>query len=336
MIHFLHIRSAATPLLLLSLACLFASTAAQAQQMTLAPSHALSCLARKDGKDARLVYPAEALERKDGGVVKVEMKFTSPDRAPRVKITDETGSSLLEEAVSDYVDGFRVPCMDEKDGPVTLQQEYVFVSNDGRKVMSTSAHDDADAGRRAKMACIKNASGNEKPIYPTSARRDQSQGKFYVEMTFSAPDKAPDVEWLVTADSKALRRSVEDYLGELRMPCQDGEPVRSRMMFNFKLIDGDRTFFRDLTLIQFVSIAKDLPTPVYFDLNTMGCPFDLRVQYMRPQEKNDVSELETSNPARKAFIDWLSSITLNLSNDQLSKVFGDSFTLSVPCGNVNL
>ena len=200
-----------------------ASTSAAAQQMTLAPSHALSCLARKDGRDDKLEYPKEALGRKDGGVVEAEMTFAAPDRAPRVKTLNHTGNTELEQ-----------------------------------------------------------------------------------------------------------------YVGELRMPCQHGAPVRSRILFDFRLIDGARTFLRDLTLKQFVGAARDVPSPVYFDLNTMGCPFDLRVRYMRPHEKNAVSELDTANPVRKPFIDWLSNVTLNVSDAQLGQILGDSFTLTVPCGSVNL
>lgn len=325
----------ALPLAFFVLLFALASDAAQAQEMTLAPSAALSCIARKDGKDDKLQYPQEALERKDGGTIKVDMTFSAPDHAPRVKLDSHAQSEMLDDAVEDYVKGFRLPCMPPSAEPITLHQTYIFTPNDGRKVVATNTEDAADLERAKQMGCIRNVADKDKPVYPMDARRDEAQGKYYLEMTFSSPDKAPELRWLVTGKYSSLRRSVEDYARDLRMPCQHGDPVHARILFDFKITDGERTVLRDMSLRQFVGGAKNLQS-AYFDLNTMGCPFDLRVRYLQPHERNAVAQLETANPARQAFVDWISNIELNFTDAQLSKIMGDSFTLSVPCGSVNL
>ncbi len=112
--------------------------------------------------------------------------------------------------------------------------------------------------------------------------------------------------------------------------------MHTRILFIYMLDDSERTLLRDMTLREFLGAAAEFPKPVYFDLNQMGCPFDLRVAYMQPHEKNVVEELETANPARQAFIDWLSSLKLRVSDNQLSQIFGQSFNVSVPCGSVDL
>jgi hypothetical protein len=318
------------------LAAFAAAMPAQAQEMSLAPSKALSCLARKNGKEDRIEYPKDALERKDGGVVKVDMTFNAPDRAPRVKVDASVTSSELEDLVKDFVDDYRLPCLDPKNGPVTLHREYDFVPNDGRKVMSTTTRDLGDKVRSSQLACIKNIAGNAKPDYPTQARIDQSQGKFYVDLAFAAPDQPPQLTWLVAAKNHTLRWAVEQYVKDLRMPCQQGEPAHLSVLYQFSIVDGTRVIMKDLSLKQYLAFAKVMPTSVYFDLDKLGCPFDLRVRYLQPVAPNHVSELDNANPARKPFIDWIANISLNFSDTQLSQVIGDSFTVSVPCGKVDL
>jgi hypothetical protein len=68
----------------------------------------------------------------------------------------------------------------------------------------------------------------------------------------------------------------------------------------------------------------------------MGCPFDLRLSYYRPHRRNVVSELENTNPARAAFMDWLSMVTLNLDSANNTAILGDQITVSVPCGKLDL
>lgn len=72
------------------LACL-APPAALANDTTLAPSAALTCLTLPPGAPTQPVYPAQLLERKNGGTLHVELLFTSPNKKPGFKVKrDET------------------------------------------------------------------------------------------------------------------------------------------------------------------------------------------------------------------------------------------------------
>jgi hypothetical protein len=60
------------------------------------------------------------------------------------------------------------------------------------------------------------------------------------------------------------------------------------------------------------------------------------VTYARPFDRNSVQELDASVPARRPLLEWLAGITLDLSPKQNRAVLGESMTLSVPCGKLDL
>ena len=325
-----------------SLSCVFvilaciAADKAFADDIVLAPSAASDCLTRAHGAEEKLVYPKAAFENKDGGVVKAKMVFHAADKGPRISIERNELNSDLDDAVKEYLEGYRLPCFNEKDGPVSLRQDYVFTPNDGRKVMSTSPEDEADDARKPQLTCIKSIDDWDKPYFPEAESREGAEGNFYVELSFSGADTPPDLKWIAAANNKAFRRAIEFYAGKLRMPCHEGGPVRARMLFKFMQPDGEKLMFRNMGLRDFLIAGSKIPRPVFFDLNKMACPFDLRVTYMQPYAPNVVSELETTNASRKPLIDWISNIGLPFSETQANRVLGDSFNLSIPCGSVSL
>jgi hypothetical protein len=77
-----------------------------------------------------------------------------------------------------------------------------------------------------------------------------------------------------------------------------------------------------------------LPQPVYFDTSKMGCPFDVRVSHMQPYLPNWVGEVDSANPERRAFLEWLASLQLRVTPPH--RILGDIFTVSVPCVIVDL
>jgi len=251
-------------------------------------------------------------------------------------VLDESQFDDLIGTVTRFVARYRLPCYTAGAAPVTLRQNYVFVPNDGRKVMSSGTVDVADTRRRADLACLTHIDSKRKPDYPLYAREHEGQGKFLVSLRFDAPDRAPEVEWLADAPDYSLHLAVKRYIEGLRLPCLHDGPITFSHFFIFRLDGGSRTTLRDMTLQRFVQAAKDLPLPAYFDFSTMACPFDVRINYMRPYKDNLVRELENSNPARKPLLDWLSKLTFNLRKNDSLKVIGDEFTLSVPCGTLNL
>jgi hypothetical protein len=114
------------------------------------------------------------------------------------------------------------------------------------------------------------------------------------------------------------------------------QPIAVSVDYHFRTSEGVQTLLRDLQLQTLIQGLKSPLPPAYFDFTTMGCPFDLRLSYYRPHRRNVVGELENTNPARAAFMDWLSMVTLSLDSANNTAILGDQITVSVPCGKLDL
>ncbi len=186
------------------------------------------------------------------------------------------------------------------------------------------------------VACLAAAPGSPPLLYPPELLRRKDGGTVKVELRFAAADQAPKVNVLAAPRHTTLVAEVRDFAAGLRMPCLGSQPVEQTQLFMFKIDGGARTVLNDFSLVQLVGAARDLPAGVYFDLNTMQCPFSLRLGYFRPHGPNEVRALDTHHPARQAFMDWLSQITLNLPDVRNTEVLGQTITVEVPCGTVDL
>ena len=307
------------------------------QSTTLAPSPALECLTPTAEERNHLEYPPDLYERKDGGTIEVELTFKAADEAPQTRFIDPDDQAFagLKDAVRKHVRRFRVPCLAAGSPPVKMRQTYVFVPNDGRKAVASEPVDDAVAHRRALAACMSHVDRQVRPEYPTYARRFDEQGTVVVLVTFTRPDAPPELKVLASA-AKSLEKSVADHVAGLRLPCYDGEPVKFSQIYTFKLDGSSRTLIKDTDLKRLLASARQPLEPAFFDFGTMGCPFDLRVQYLRPHLSNSVREVDNARPERKPFLDWLSRVTLNLDDKTNTAVLGDTFTVQVPCGTLSL
>lgn len=317
----------------LALACSFAARAADA---SLAPSAALNCLTPSAAERPKVVYPPDLLLRKDGGTVSVELEFTAPDRAPAVKVVNnDSPQREMADAVRDHVETFRVPCMSPGDGPVKLRQDYVFIPNDGRKVMSSQPRDMADGAREKRLSCLRHIRGEARPEYTAAMRRGDIEGNVYVRLRFTRPDAPPEVA-VLASNHRKLEASMRSYAEDLRLPCMTAEPVAWNVMYHYRLEGGRRTVLKDLPLTDLLRSAKQPLPPAYFDFTTMGCPFDVRLTYFQPHSRNQVGQLDNVHPARQPLFDWMAGLALNLSEQQNTAVLGDSMTVSVPCGKLDL
>ncbi len=315
---------------------LVCQSAAHAETRALAQSPALACLTRASDAPALPEYPPETFARKEGGEINVELEFRGPDRAPKVRPDKSASYAELESAVERFAKHYRVPCMGANDAPVILRQRYVFVPNDGRKVVPSAPTDAADGARRAQLTCIVNRAGVARPSYPSSALRTGAEEKMMLRLRFGAPDLAPQLTWLTPPKHSDLRMSVEEYVSQLRMPCLNNGPIEMDEVFVFVIDGSARMVLRDMSLIELLRASKDYVVPAYFDFNAMACPFDVRLTYMRPYSPNFVGELDSSNPARKPLLEWMRNLTLATSESTQRKVLGDSMTVTIPCGKLDL
>ncbi|MES2298698.1 MAG: hypothetical protein V4582_16765 [Pseudomonadota bacterium] len=310
---------------------------AQADESALAQSPALACLTRAASAPTAPAYPPERYARKDGAEIHVSLRFSGADREPAIRVDDADASTDFTEAIREFARHYRIPCMASGDPAVTLRQAYVFIPNDGRKVVLPSELvDDADVARREQLKCVTNVHGMDKPIWPSKALRSNAEEKLFLSYSFSAPDRAPELKWLVEPKNRDFRKALESYLDGLRLPCLKGEPITVTMLYVFEVEENAHTVLKDTTLPKLIGASKDYALPAYFDFNTMGCPFSLRLTYQRPYALNAVHELEASLPARKPLLEWMQKFTFKLEDDVNRKVLGDTMTVTIPCGVLHL
>ena len=306
-------------------------------QPMLAPSPAVACLTQAPGT-LPLEYPPEMLARKDGGTVNAEYTFKAPDQPPEVKVLRAVGSTFdaLIVAVETHAKSLRLPCLVAGGPPVVLTRSYLFEPNDGRKVVGTVPRDQADVQRAKQLACLRHVVGEDRPTYPASALRRQQQGNVLVRLSFAGADQPPTVSLLADGPLRVFWAAVQDHAAGFRVPCLGSEPFTMTRLFAFRMDGGKRLVLKDITVEQWLGATKDLPQGVYFDLNTMQCPFDLRLTYRRPHQNNFVQQLETANPARQPFLDWLALATLKVDENRNTDLLGDAFVLHVPCLKIDL
>jgi hypothetical protein len=264
----------------------------------------------------------------------VELSFANATSAPALRFLGPETLTGLTDAVKAHVQKFRVPCLPAGAEPARIVFTFDFIPNDGRKVIAWNPVDALDPAKMSLQQCMTRITGGEQPEYPIRAREKEVQGNFYVRLTFASATAAPEVTIVDGPRDFALRDSIMRFSAGFRLPCLTDGPVNLARVFSFRLEGGDRKFVKDLTLQQFLGAVTALPQPVYFDTSKMGCPFDVRVSHMQPYLPNWVGEVDSANPERRAFLEWLASLQLRVTPPH--RILGDIFTVSVPCVIVDL
>ena len=309
--------------------------AALAQAPELQPSAAQQCLTHTAGKDAQPDYPIAEFNQNIGGRVQVELVFSRPDRAPEVTILMQEASQNIVDAALEHLRGLRVPCLIVGSAPVRLKQDFIFAI-DRRQVHWSDAVDSDLQGRAALPGCVTHASGSIRLDYPAWAQRRHLQGRVLARARFINATDAPEIDVFARPYAQELADEVKRWLRGARLPCHEGTPLAVLWTYEF-VFEGDRYGFKDLSFQQFLVRAKGIQSQaISFDTTTMGCPFDLRLQYRQPTMRNAVGELGPSNPARRPLLQWMAGTELELSGKSLDSVFGDSAKITVPCLKIDL
>jgi len=322
-------------LLVLVLTSLAAGTAV-AQTGVALPSAAERCLTRIAGAPATPTYPQREFEARAGGAVRVALGFDRPDAPPKVSVVDASGPYKLAEAVLDFVQAYRVPCL-EGGQAVVLRQEFTFRPTDGRRVVA-SAPQDADAQRQARLlACVKHVDGLRRPIFPLDKLYARTQTVVLLKLRFDSATDAPQVSSLDNAADRHMVHATRLFAEGLRMPCHEGGPVEQMVSFSYGIEGQPRSVLADPSFVAFLRGVKGIrEANVYFDFNTMGCPFDVRLWLFQPHAPNIVGEIGAANPERRFFIDWLRRQQLDVDARRLNAVLGQHMDLRVPCAIVSL
>ena len=318
----------------------FAVTAHADPTSELASSAAQRCLTPSVDERVKPDYPESLYKAKIGASITAELEFRGPDKAPRVSIEGDANRGEFERAIEDYASQLRVPCMSAVDAPVKLRQTFDFVPNDGRKVAWTAPTDDANAGRASLLKCVVRPDP-QLVKYPPDMLRADREASVLVRVSFFAPDKPPASEIVFDGGNHLFGNAVKPYLNQLRMPCIGSEAVDENITFHFRLEGGggriSHRVLKDLSLPAFLAVVKPIkPGSVFFDTNTMKCPFDVRLTFTQPFEPNKIQELEEDVPARHAFLDWLGQREINLDRTRAGEFFEQQMMIHIPCATIDL
>lgn len=310
---------------------------AQSLDVQLAPSAAVACMTPSAAQRGEPDYPFAPWKRGEGGQVRVELVFTGATLAPEVKVLGSEGDDALVAAVKDHVKHFRVPCIQDSEIPLRLRQTYLFTP-DQRRITWTRPVDTAEAARQKLLTCMAAADGSKAPEYPIWARRAEAQGNVLARLRFTAPDQPPKITLHTSSrTSRDLGSAVEDWARKLRMPCLGDQPIESVVAFMFRMAGAPPLGFRPLDLRQFLGMVKGRDNlNAQFDTRTMGCPFEVALVYRQPHLLNQVGEPGEPLPERRAFLEWLSTLELNLNWRQQDAALGDTARIGIPCATLNL
>jgi hypothetical protein len=316
---------------------LVAGNAVWAQTIVASPSAAQRCLTRGEILPGTPKYPQEAYDRREGGRVLVDLEFEQPNAPPSVKIVEESGDSSFVAAVREFIDAYRVPCL-EPGQRSQLRQEFVFKPSDGRRVLASVPIDADERRRRTMVGCVAHERPAERISYPMAAINRGESGTVVLSLEFIDANSAPRITVLDRAGSSILSSAAQRHAEGFRMPCHEGTPVDLLWLYAFSFSDETRTVLpREVSLTTFLRSIKGIQNAnVYFDFKMLGCPFDVRLKLYRPYGNNVVGELGERNEERRFFIDWLRRQELDLDTQTLNRVLGQSLTVSVPCTVLSL
>lgn len=299
------------------------------------PSEALQCLVPTDALRGAPAYPFEPFRKGEPGRVKVELRFTAPDKPPRARVLEQEGGVVFAEAVLDWVKTLRAPCVSQ--GEAVLVQDYQFKPFEEKVNFGPPREGDADR-RAALLACLRQPP-TAVPSYPQSLQDAGLQGRVYGEFTFTAPDQPPRVELLHMPGARPFAAPIRKWSQGYRMPCFEADrdqPFTLRATFIYKFQDSEYGF-KPLTLLDFMSRVKGIrEQTLQLDTTTMGCPFDVRLQYLMPDRRNAVGVRGDYRTEREPLLRWLRTAELAVSTEDLHRVFADQADIAVPCIRIDL
>jgi hypothetical protein len=306
-------------------------------QTPLPHSEALACLTPAADQRGVPEYDPELVKRGDGGRVKVELVFAEPDAPPAVRFLGPYKFEGLTRAVERHVRRFRVPCQVAGAEPARLLFEFVFTPDDGQPVHGLPPIDAAEQQREEMARCLTRIEPGERPEYPDLAQVEEIQGSVLVRLTFVKPDRAPEFDVLFAPRlSRSLQLAVRQFVQGLRLPCMGEQPVKLVIDYRFSIDGAKRVVVPPTPLARLVRSALSYPKPAFFDLTTMGCPFDLRMALFQPYSSNRVEQVGEPQASREPLMRWLAEMKIQIVAEQRDLLIGRPFTVTVPCGRVEL
>lgn len=270
-------------------------------------------------------------EARHTGLLRLKLRFVAADQPPQIEVLLNRVDPDMALLAKRYVEGYRLPCLHAKDHPIEAVQEFSFHRWGTEPPVQWLAKETSLAGRIQT---------------PSSADLGDSRyfepGKALVEFQFVEGRDEPDVRFIFSGFNTAFQRDIERHVRRYRLDASVARPLKGRQAFAMKGSDTGATKFRltkdDFTLVEFLRMVGNVrEQPVDLDLDSMSCPFAVRLNLRQPFESNRVFQLETHNPNRAYLVNWLSQLQLRFSSEAQKKdLYGSDLRIQIPCGRLNL
>ncbi len=328
-------------LTLLALVPLGQPNTAQAQSLVPDESSAqlLQCLVKSGEAPA---FPERLLEKRRGGFLRVKLVFSHPEQAPKQEMLFRSGAQEHEDEVARYLRSYRLPCL-QPGQTVSAVQEFNFDADQFGRVHWNELRHAPKQTSGYSAACIRTPARQlthfEDNALNSNIKR-KANGNLIARMRFTQPDVPPEVKVLYENGNASWRNSVLSYLSEYRMSCPAlaGEALVVEQQFVYGASTRSHDYsLKDTDLVKFLGFVKDLDRQkVQFDLDSMGCPFEMVWGLGMPAFKNRVGQIGEPNPNRLEFLAWMETLTMNLGPEVFDQVLGQKIKIKIPCGKINL
>ena len=311
-------------------------SAVQAQTMLpdAAGEDALKCLQKERS--------APRFPKRDAGLVestlfmRVQLQFTAPDQPPQVTILSNTATEYMQDQVLHFVGGYRLPCLKAEQPAIKATQEFVFypyAEPDGKPLRLLSGTE-AD-----EQFCIKTPRRRFDMRY---SELDEGVMKVFLQADFKGDgEQAPEVTVRYSSGTARVTAELVEYMKQYRMPCRKAGDARNQVGQHFLVAMNDskpaKFGAKEFPLQSFLSSMSGLDkAPVYFDFDSMACPFQVKWTSMRPVLANEARVIGKRDPRRAEFLAWLAGLELKLESKVLRELLGESLQVSIPCGKLEL
>lgn len=279
------------------------------------------------------------------GFIRAQLTFTQADAAPTVVwlAPDSVTPEVKQAALAQFA-VYRLPCL--KGPPVRAVQEAQYQQGLGwlwppvRPVATVASPQSACLQQPASMTLP------QAPVFSEGFVRVIAETRFD-----DAHPEAPDAT-VVLLNSRGDRKipkwfgqQVRNFVARDRLPCrQVGEPVRAfRTEFTF-FVDVSPAPEVKLASLSLTDLLNKVPgrkdMRAFFDLDSMSCPFQLRLTHWQPAWPNEVREVEATASApnlnRRELMAWLAELDVDSAPHEPLELVGKSRVIDVPCGRLLL
>lgn len=190
-----------------ALALLVPASQAQTDATPPSPARSLSCLEKPS---AAPDYPEKGRLDRGSGLLRVLMKFESPDRAPKIEVLANTARQDMQDIVFRYLKQYRLPCLQPQDGVVAAVQEFKFSNSD---VEPISFPDERTAEERLQFCVVTPRKDIKAPPYLVG---DVVEHVVIAAIFTGDGEQPPEVKILHSSAQPGVEKMVRERVREYR------------------------------------------------------------------------------------------------------------------------